>query len=138
MNTNRNMQKNWLLSLLLSTLVLSGCVTIQNTTPCHIVGRLTDGCDCAGSLNGHVYHLSMDQCLQVLEAQNSPYPDPDPNSSPGAMIQPHGSAIIESSSDYTLDKTARDTLCREAGNNCKYQVYPSPSPSSSYLTTSPR
>lgn len=92
------MQKLLLASLFV--LVLSGCVTVPNTTACTVAGTMSAGAICAETLTDKTSDLTLAQLIEMLEA----------------------GAIIQSADDWGKNKTALETACRELGSRCSYEV----------------
>jgi hypothetical protein len=97
-----------MLSLSVTLFALAGsgpCVTIQNRNPCTANGTLALGATCAETETAQTSQLTFDQYVAFLEAA--------PNKPP---------AICQSGADYVTESTELETLCREQGSFCSYQL----------------
>lgn len=97
------------LTLLLSLCIpaLSGCesVQIKNRLACAVNGSISLGSTCAETVTSKPSQLSMDQTLEMIEAQ--------PN---------HPPAVFQSAADYGEETTELEVACRILGNDCTYEL----------------
>lgn len=88
-----------------SALLVSGCVSVPNTTGCAVKGTLLAGAICSETNTGKTSELTFDELVEFMQ----------PNENKGG-------AICFSSSDYQRMKTALEQACRALGNRCQYEV----------------
>jgi hypothetical protein len=122
----------WLILAVSLSLLISGCVTIQDANTCAASGHITDGLLCSHLLTAQTEILSFNETLDFLDAQ--PYsrtcvPVPGfqvcaDDQSHGALVTlpPRGAAVAMSSNDWGIMKTELETACRELGSRCSFKV----------------
>lgn len=102
----------------LVALLLSGCVTVPNTSACSVAGLLKAGSVCGETLTDKTYDLDFAQTIDMLE----PKPErPDPDHA-GQTLPARAGAIFESAEDYGKNHTALEQACRALGKRCSYEI----------------
>lgn len=97
----------------------NGCkeITIKNSEFCAVSGILAAGMDCANSLKPDTREMNLDETIAWLE------PAAAVIDSNGKVVVPaKGSAICQSSNDFTNNKTTLETACRMLGKKCSYEL----------------
>ena len=97
------------LSLSVSALLLSGCVTIPPSDVCTVAGVLSAGMICANTHSGAKREMDLDASIVFLEAEL-----------PTDVTPGRAGAMCMSVSDWNGMKTALEKACRMLGTRCKY------------------
>lgn len=125
-------QKPHFLSLFVSALALSSCMTVPNTTTCTAAGTMSAGLICAETLTDKTRELTFEEMIDMLEPQDAREcvpleglsvcaSSPDPASA-SVKLPARGGAIVQSAEDWNKNKTALEEACRLLGGQCSYEV----------------
>jgi hypothetical protein len=116
-NSSTRVRKGLVICFVLS---LMACVTVPPTNPCSVNGMLANGATCANTSSGVTTQLTMAQALEIIEAQPTEHPDPNPSASPGSTLPAHPAGVFESAHDWDADSVVLQEACRELGARCSY------------------
>lgn len=104
-------QKHFLSLFLLALTASCAHVTVPNISICSVAGVVEDGGVCAHTEDSTTWYLTLDQLVQMLEAQ------PASGTTPA-----HGAALIESSEDFNALYTSLKEACRILGDRCTEEM----------------
>lgn len=113
-------QKTLFLALLVSASLNSGCVTIKNARVCSVLGLVQDGMTCTETLTAKKTDIDAQAEVELLE----PQPERDDPEHPGQLLPKRAGAMCMSAKDWNEMKTALETLCRQVGRECQYEIPP--------------
>jgi hypothetical protein len=90
------------------TWLLSGCVTLPNTTGCTVAGKLAAGMICAETLTPKTSEMALGETIDFLEPQEG--------------IAPRAGAYCMSMEDRLKEKIFMEQACRELGKRCRKEA----------------